>query len=435
MTDDILNFPSFTIRLESFCQPEKMPLIQSGAWAIWNKKLIILGGRIEGFHGLNQLQNVFGQNKVNKSIWAVDLETFDSQELKLDPESKKWEQLFSSNMQFEQDENTLYIVGGYGAKSSKDKRSDDTFDSLIAFDLDKLLVAIDQNSDPSKAVLINTCDPHLKVTGGELLKIDDLFYLSFGQCFDGVYDPGKTGLYTGAIRTFRIKKNKIELVQEIKDSQLHRRDLNVVKIHQAKKTILAGLGGVFDKNGNGYSHPVYLDPTGKSPSIQVDDLKQVTNHYNCGKASIYDSASDTCITVLMGGIGQNQFHQETNTWENGDRGAKIPFVKSITQLIYSKGKMYQHIQTPPSEPEMPDFLGANAIFIPDPKWVSQNFFIDYGKLTEKETIIGLFYGGIQSQRPTSSTIYPTKVNDQIYRVILEKNESQYFSQLTKIQTP
>ncbi len=431
MTTDSLDFPSFKIRLEALCTPKKMPLIQSGAWAIWENKLIIFGGRIEGFHGLNQLHSIFNQSMVNKSIWAIDLQTFDALELKLDPDSTEWAQLFSSNMQFEQEGSTLYVVGGYGAKSPKDKRSDDTFDTLMAFDLPKLLHEISTNGDPSQALISKVCSPHLKVTGGEMVKIDDLFYLSFGQCFEGVYDPGKSGLYTEAIRVFRLKGDEIELVQEIKDPNLHRRDLNVVKLYQKDKTLLAGLGGVFDPNGNGYYHPVYLDPSQKNPQVIVDSLKQVTNQYNCAKASIFDKDSNSCYTVLLGGIGQNQFHVETNSWENGDRGAKIPFVKTITQMIYSNGHMHQFIQTPPSDPEMPDLLGANGIFIPEPDLLLKDQLIDYSKIKEDTTTIGLFYGGILSEKPTSSAIYPTKVNQTIYRVVLEKTEAKNFQVLTR----
>lgn len=431
MHADSLDFPSFSIWLEPLTKPEKMPLIQSGAWAVWENKLIILGGRDEGFHGLNQLQDPFKQSRVNQSIWAIDLSSFESLELKLHPKNPEWEQLFSSNMQFEQDGSTLYIVGGFGARHSTDKQSDDTFDTLIAFDLPQLLIEIEQQGDPSNAVVARACSPHLKVTGGELLKIGDLFYLCFGQCFEGVYDPGKSGLYTGAIRVFQLMDQEITLVREIKHESLHRRDLNAVKIYQNEKTFLAGLGGVFDSKGNGYYNPVYYDPNIDECSVTVDPLKQLTNQYNCAKASIFDKESNSCITVLLGGIGQNQYHVSSNSWENGDSGAKIPFVKSITQMIFSKGKMYQYIQIPPQDPEMPGLLGANSIFIPATAFKNHDSIIDYSLLNNQVSTIGLLYGGIEAQRPTSSTIYPTRVNQVIYKVLLEKNEDKSFQTLTK----
>ena len=49
-------------------------------------------------------------------------------------------------------------------------------------------------------------------------------------------------------------------------------------------------------------------------------------------------------------------------WENGDDGAKLPFVKSITQMEWKNGTLIQFNQEPPTTPELPKLIGANAIF-------------------------------------------------------------------------
>jgi hypothetical protein len=209
-------------------------------------------------------------------------------------------------------------------------------------------------------------------------------------------------------------------VRTCKDPALYRRDLNAVQLIQNNGTIYAGLGGVFDAYDNGFMKPVYFDPSQPDCSVKEDSVMQVTNQYDCARATIFDSASNSCFIILLGGIGQYQYHPENQTWENGDDGAKLPFVRTITQMIYSNGQMRQHIQIPPDQPEMPGLLGANAIFIPDSDLLLKDDVINYSKIQLNEMRMGLFYGGISSALPTSSALYPTDVNKDIYEVWIRK---------------
>jgi hypothetical protein len=140
--------------------------------------------------------------------------------------------------------------------------------------------------------------------------------------------------------------------------------------------------------------------------------------------SIFDSPSNSNTTVLLGGIGKYQYHVSTGTWENGDKGAKLPFVKTITQMVYKNAVMKQLIQIPPNNPELPDLVGANAIFIPSSNLIYANKTIDYSKINADSTSIGIMYGGIVSQIPTSSELYPTSLSKKLYQVYLVKNKNQ-----------
>lgn len=412
--------PQFTISLRDFATPEGMPLVQSCAWALYNNKLLIVGGLTEGFHGLNQDQPTFGQQFVNSSIIVVNLDNFISTSVSLIGLGSEWQPLISSNTQFVQDGDLLYIAGGYGPREAADKQSNYTFPNLTVFNVPTLIEQVETRGDPGKALLASAESELLRVAGGELFKSGDQFYLAFGQDFSKIYDPGTSGEYTSDVRIFSFDGQHVSEAGICKDPNFHRRDLNAVSLKQNNGLIYAGLGGVFDENDNGYMQPVYFDPGQPGCGVRLDMLRQVTNQYNCAHASIFDASSNTCVTVLMGGIGQYQYHPETGTWENGDDGAKLPFVKSITQMIYTNGQMRQHIQMPPEQPEMPALIGANAIFIPSYELLCQPSILDYSKMTDNETVIGLLYGGIKSTLPTSSEIYPTTVNKTLYQVILQK---------------
>jgi hypothetical protein len=266
-----------------------------------------------------------------------------------------------------------------------------------------------------------THSPLVQVAGGALFKQGDEFYLAFGQEFYGSYDgPGKSGKYTSDVRIFNLQGGQVVPVRTCEDPALYRRDLNAVQLVQNNGTIYAGLGGVFDAYDNGFMKPVYFDPSQADCGVTLDSLLQVTNQYDCARATIFDAVSNSCFTILMGGIGQYQYDEENETWEDGDDGAKLPFVRTITQMIYSNGAMRQHIQIPPDQPEMPGLIGANAIFIPDKDLLLRDDVINYAKLLSNEMRIGLFYGGISSTLPTSSALYPTGVNKDIYEVWIRK---------------
>jgi hypothetical protein len=107
---------------------------------------------------------------------------------------------------------------------------------------------------------------------------------------------------------------------------------------------MAVFGGVFSSNGDGYQNPVYITVNGKNIIANQDTLMQKTNQYDCAMISIFDAASNSNNTILLGGIGKYQYHVSTGVWEDGDQGAKLPFVKTITQMVYQNGVMKQQIQ-------------------------------------------------------------------------------------------
>jgi len=412
---------AFTVELRPIDKIAHFPYVQSCAWAVKGNKLLLIGGRIEGFHGLNEDEIIFDTSKANQSVWVLNLSDFTSRELKLNKAEPNLLQLSSSNMQFCLENDTLYIAGGFGRRNISDEESNYTFDQIMAINIAEMIHQVEINGDPLKAVEDRAISPIVQVTGGEMVKENGIFYLMFGQKYSQSYKVGITGEYTNAIRSFRFENGKVTYINTVVNPDiLHRRDLTVAPVTQQNGRFYTAFGGVFTKDNNGFTNPVNIHPIAGSCDIREGTMVQLTNQYNCAYVSIYDHSSDQSTTVLLGGIGRYQYIEERKSWEDGDNGAKLPFVKTITHMIFKNGEMNQAIQIPPEQPALPEFIGANAIFIPNSDLLYSDRIIDYSKILPGISSIGIMYGGIKSIRPTSSSIYPTTFSSTIYEVFIHK---------------
>jgi len=413
--------PAFTVSLRAVNIKHYLPGLQSFAWATEGNKLLLIGGRTEGFHGLPSDDTSFNVKKANDSIFVINLVDYSYRALALSKKDTSFFQFSSSNMEFKQAGDTLYLVGGFGTRDTANKQSNYTFNTITSVKISEMIhqVEMQNGGDPDRAILNRASSPFLAVTGGELIKINNLFYLMFGQHYSGIYDIDNSGKYTSAVRQFRFNNNNtISDTLSFIDTNLHRRDLNVAPLIQNEGLSYAGYGGVFTKDISSYNHPVYLSFAGGKVIVKPDTLTQITNQYECAKAFIYDPSSKSDITILFGGIGKFQYNEKTKKWENGDHGAPLPFVKSITQLVYQNGYSQQKIQLPPSGLEMPALIGSDAIFIPDSSLIYSEHIIDFSKLKPGSSPIGIIFGGIKSTFPTSSGPYPTFLNKIVYWVYL-----------------
>ena len=102
--------PSFTVSLVKMQTNHYLPSLQSFAWATAGSKLLLIGGRTEGFHGLTNDDTTFKIRKANDSIFVIDMQTLTYAALAIDKTNPALLQFSSSNMEFKQDGDTLYLV-------------------------------------------------------------------------------------------------------------------------------------------------------------------------------------------------------------------------------------------------------------------------------------------------------------------------------------
>ncbi|MBK7883900.1 MAG: T9SS C-terminal target domain-containing protein [Chitinophagaceae bacterium] len=335
------------------------------------------------------------------------------------------EQLKSTNMEFYQSGNYLYLLGGYGYSATLGDHT--TFSNLTAVDVPATINAIIANTGFS-ANLRQITDPQFQVTGGRLEKINNTYYLVGGQKFIGRYNPmgpdhgpGFIQEYTNQIRKFTISDDgtsiKINHLASITDAtNLHRRDYNLTaQIMPNGQEGLTAFSGVFQATADlPFLNCVNIDNVQYSVNTA---FTQYYNHYQCANFPIYSAKSNEMNTVFFGGIAQYYDNAGILVQDNN-----VPFVKTIARVSRSTSGTMAEYKLPI---EMPALLGAGSEFIPIeslPKY--PNGVIKLDVLPMGETLIGYIYGGLSS---TDANIFWTNngtksnASSQIFKVLLIKN--------------
>lgn len=211
--------------------------LQAYAWGQHNGKWLIVGGRLDGLHR-------------RQPFAAFDVAGHNTQIIVVDPVAQqKWsaplsslpvgmqEQFSSTNMEFYQQGDYLYLAGGYGYSNTSLDHI--TYPNLSAIKVPDVINAV-INGTTFTTYCRQITDTMFAVTGGYLNKINSTYYLTGGQKFIGRYNPmgptsgpGFIQIYTNAIRKFNINDDGVTLSVNhlpsiIDATNLHRRDYNVV---------------------------------------------------------------------------------------------------------------------------------------------------------------------------------------------------------------
>ena len=406
--------------------------LQAYAFGQHNGKWLIVGGRLDGLHRRqpNAAFDVAGNNNqiivvdpVSQQKWTAPITSL-SVSLQ--------EQLSSTNMEFYQDGNYLYIIGGYGYNTAT--ASLKTFDNLAAIDVPSVINSVIASTNfTSYFRQIN--DVQFAVTGGHLKKINNTYYLLGGNKFDGNYNPmgnpSYTQVYTDAIRKFNLSDDgttiTISHLPTVTDAaNLHRRDYNAVP--QILPDLQEGItlfSGVFQPTVN---LPFLNSVTVDSTSYAVDNsFQQYYNHYHCATLPLYSVSNNAMHNVFFGGIAQYYDSLGILVQDNN-----VPFVKTIARVTRNSNGTMEEYKLPI---EMPTLLGAGAEFIPIssvPKYNNEVFKLD--EFTADSTLVGYIYGGISSTAPNvfnTNTGTQSSASSQIFKVYVIKNLSVGLHELNK----
>lgn len=407
-----------------------LPGVQSYAYGQYNGYWLIAGGRLDGLHkamGMGMMGTPFPASGNNNQLIVVSPAT---QQVYTSPLTSLavdiQEQMSSTNAEFFQEGNYLYLIGGYGYSSAASKHI--TFSKLIAVDLPGIINAIIAgNSINSYIRQIN--DPEFQVTGGELEKIDDVYYLVGGHNFDGTYHHMMgmgmfTQTYTNQLRKFRLSDNgtniNITHLAAITDTlAFHRRDYNVVKqIMPDGKQGLTAFSGVFQVSADiPYLNCVNIDSNGYSIN---NSFSQYYNHYQCANLPVYSAAENQMHTLFFGGIAQYFDSAGVLTQDNN-----VPFVKTIARVSRDANGVMSEYKLPV---EMPSLLGAGSELIPaDSLPIFENGVLKLDDLSSDTTLVGYIYGGISSPQANVFTgsmmgSNGTSASAKIFKVYLVKNQ-------------
>lgn len=398
--------------------------LQAYAFGQYNGKWLIVGGRLDGLHR-------------RQPFAAFDIAGNNNQIIVIDPVSQqKWtapltslsvalqEQLSSTNMEFHQEGNYLYIIGGYGYNTASAARK--TFDNLTAINVPSVINAVIGGTSIT-SFFRQISDAQFAVTGGHLKKIDNTFYLIGGNKFDGNYNPmghaTYTQAYTNAIRKFNLIDDgttvTITHLPTITDAtNLHRRDYNAVpQILPNGAEGITAFSGVFQPTVDlPFLNCVNID---SNTYIVNNTFQQYYNHYHCAVLPLYSASNNEMHNVFFGGIAQYYDSLGVLVQDNN-----VPFVKTIARVTRNSSGTMAEYKLPV---EMPSLLGAGAEFIPIqsvPQFSNEVLKLD--DFTDDSTLVGYIYGGISS---TAVNIFFTNLgtqssaSSQIFKVYVIKNSA------------
>ena len=398
---------------------------QSFAVGQANGKWLIIGGRTDGLHRRQPFASFDTNGQPNEL-------------LVIDPVSKqKWtanlsilpiaiqEALKATNIDFIQNNNQLYLIGGYGYSNTLGDHT--TFNTLTAIAVSETIAAIVSNNNYSNYIR-QTSNSIFQNTGGQLEKINDSYYLIGGQDFQGRYNPmgpthgpGFTQTYSNQIRKFNILDNGTLLGVNnksiITDSvNLHRRDYNALpQILPNLSQGITAYSGVFQQNVDlPYLNAVTID----SLSYVVNNnFNQYYNHYHCANIPLYSASKNEMHALFFGGIAQYYDSLGILVQDNN-----VPFVKTIARVTRDVNGTLAEYKLPI---EMPALLGAGAEFIyRDNLPVYTNGVIKMDELSADSTVLGYIYGGINSSAKNIFWINDgsqSASSANIYKVTLHRN--------------
>ena len=415
---------------KSETQPTNAIPVQSAAHAFDGKYLMMVGGRIQGFHGTANATGVFDSKYSNDKISILNPQTGDFKSMDLPKDYKTF--LMSTNMEYYYDGTYMLCVGGYGAYCTTcTPEQFRTFPRLTAIDFSKAVSAIEANDATALASsMVSIEDERFRVTGGGLEKMGDDYYLVFGQDYDTIYIGGITGKYTEQVRKFKLDIGETITVSDYKvykdasasgvESQYHRRDLNVCSaIRPDGSDGISVFGGVFTKNDGGWVYPIMIDGERETTVEVVKTMEQKLSQYECAVVSLYDPTSQNMFHTLLGGI--SYYFYDGGVLKPSTIDNWLPFTSSITTIVHGPDQLEEFPQ--PETESLPALLGSDAAFIPNPDLAfasGSDIILDLSKIGTGKTKVGWMYGGIEASAAQSSEFNPTSASSTLYDVWLTR---------------
>lgn len=414
------DFP-YELKLDSVYIPE-LGGLQSYAVGQHKGKWLIVGGRLDGLHrrqpwaafdSIGHNNQLLVIDPIAKEIWKAPLE-------KLGVSLR--EQLSSTNMEFLQRDELLYLVGGYGYSPTVQDHI--TYPYLTVVDIPYVIDAIINEKDLSQG-FDQIKREEMAVAGGQLVTVDGVFFMVGGHRFDGKYNPMNNPTfvqtYTSAVRKFNVKPEgdsyKIVYHGEVKnDMHLRRRDFNVLpQILPNGQQGLIAFSGVFQKDRDlPYLNAIEID----ADSFRViPSFAQYYNHYHCANISLHSVKENRTHNLFFGGIAQ---YYDSSGYLVQDND--VPFVKTIARVTRDANGWMQEYKLPI---QMPGYFGAASEFIPAPGLPAfDNETVNLDELKGDTVLLGYVYGGIKSSAANIfwiNTGVESNASPVIYPVYLIKN--------------
>ena len=376
----------FWLEIEEVSMESDALRIQSPATAQLGNKLIFVGGKVTGFHGFVPCpDDTFPPADFNKSIhiYDTDTETWMSRLITEDKTltSMDISELSAMNFLHTQDGDHLIIVGGYGLHDFDIDpiNAYRTFKRLKVMNLPGVIAWVEGTANTLSAAVDFIDSPEgwgcsddtpdgedpcfFQLTGGELMKVDGVFWMLVGQSYTNGYGTkvansegpcphtlSSIQIYARGFRGFTLDYSQSPTTadpsfwreqepdaepgsdeyyanQTWKSDWGRRRDLNVLEamLPKEKDVHIEGavaLSGVFTlpapHQDGAWTIPAIFHPD-KNPeqSRTIDDpaaLHQGFNIYDSPAFTLWSAENQTNWFVVLGGIGYQNIDENDNMY-------------------------------------------------------------------------------------------------------------------------
>ena len=429
---------AYSISLQTVDMGGQSPAgLQSYAVGSYDGEYVFFDGRENGLHNFNnsginnfppQYQNtdILVLDPVTKQTWTRTITNSGLSQSEISS-------LSATAPEFSQQNNTLYVAGGYLYDSASNNFI--TYSTLTALDLPGVVDWVKTGTSNLSASMRQTTNSTLQVTGGDLhIATNGTALLTFGQNFEGPYTPGANGTYTKQVRSFSIVDGGSGGTLSISnisaspvDDAYRRRDLNVVPLAQTGSNgpSLVALSGVFTTNGGMWTVPVEIGMDGSNVITSMADptasntFKQAMNNYHSPTISLYSPTLQQNQTVILGGISEGIFSNSVLTEDQGygwtSQSSVVVRDAAGNYEQYYLGDVFPNINFPGTN--TPALFGGSAEFLANTNLPMIDGVINMDTLTNGTTL-GYVFGGIQSmlQETTNSTT-DTTVSPYLFQVI------------------
>lgn len=373
--------------------------VQAFAYAQVNNELLIIGGRKDGLHrrqpfasmdsaGMNQFITLY--NLLDHSVKQASIASLPTQVA---------EQFTSTNMEFCQYGDYLYLVGGYGYSPSIQDHV--THPIITSIFLPDFIQSLKEGKALDGIQFMSSAE--FAITGGALLHLNDRYYLVGGNRFDGRYNPmggpSYTQTYTEKISQYRFTHEYgviqvTEVQSHSSKALLHRRDLNVLPSVNAQG-LESGVAfsGVFQPDIDlPWQNSIAFKESGYR---EIPQFVHHLNQYHCAHFSAYSKSSNTNYYLFLGGMGEFYLDGKTMTQSND-----VPFVKNIGLVTQHGDSSFVEYLLPS---KLPYYLGSSAEFVPNTSlpYLAEHV-LDFDRLqhdVQDSLLVGYLLGGIQSNAP------------------------------------
>lgn len=397
----------------------RLPALRDPIVAKNSSNWLLLSGSTGNFHDFNSDFNtkIYVYNPSTTQIYSVDIASTDL------PVAVK-NQLASSDPEFLQDGDTLYIVGGF---FTPDNVTFTTLNTITAINIPGMINAIINNqTNLAQFVTYNTSIPQFKVTGGQLGKIGSYFYLAYGQDCEGAY-CATSQTYTNSIYQFSADASlaSITIVNtathlDLDGSGWRRRDYTLAPFMIGSTSTLFAMGGPFTPGSNAL---VWTNGISINANLQSNNhfINQQANQYLSPHLSMYSASRNVSYLATFSGL--SNLYWSTTGLVNDNTTPYGNILDLISSDAAGNVQEYANLQPLCSGQPLASclYMGLAAEFIPVPAYYDSRYILQLDQLPQNTpTLIGYIYGGLLS---TEQDIFvsgpgPSFATNKVYAVYI-----------------